>query len=109
MSTTRVSFVPSESDHGRFLTCRAENPHLPANNGVEDQWKIQVQCELHRGANTHDVHTERGGSKNQKSYGVGRGPLASLPSESDHARFLCKTVGLREEQKVVTKRDVYLE
>ena len=45
VSTTRVSFVPTESDHGRFLTCRAENPHLPANNGVEDQWKISVQCE----------------------------------------------------------------
>ena len=45
VSTTRVAFVPSESDHGRFLTCRAENPHLPKNNGVEDQWKISVQCE----------------------------------------------------------------
>jgi hypothetical protein len=46
VSTTRLRFVPTESDHGRFLTCRAENPHLPSNNGVEDQWKIEVQCEL---------------------------------------------------------------
>ncbi|XP_071749821.1 contactin-6 isoform X1 [Lepeophtheirus salmonis] len=41
ISTTIVSFVPDKSDQGRFLTCRAENPHLP-NAAVETQWKIEV-------------------------------------------------------------------
>ncbi len=37
-------FFPGKSDHGAFLSCRAENPHLKENNAVEDQWKIKVQC-----------------------------------------------------------------
>ena len=44
VDTIRVSFVPALGDHGKFLSCRAENPHLPSNNAVEDQWKIDVQC-----------------------------------------------------------------
>ena len=44
IDTIRVSFVPALGDHGKFLSCRAENPHLPSNNAVEDQWKIDVQC-----------------------------------------------------------------
>ncbi len=37
-------FFPGKFDHGAFLSCRAENPHLKENNAVEDQWKIKVQC-----------------------------------------------------------------
>ncbi len=43
-------FFPGKSDHGAFLSCRAENPHLKENNAVEDQWKIKVQCKENNGA-----------------------------------------------------------
>ena len=44
VSTTTVIFIPTESDAGKFLSCRAENMQLP-DGAVEDQWKIEVHCE----------------------------------------------------------------
>ncbi|TRY71663.1 hypothetical protein TCAL_04738 [Tigriopus californicus] len=41
VTTTTVIFIPSREDQGKFLSCRAENMHLP-NNAVEDQWRVQV-------------------------------------------------------------------
>ena len=43
VATTTVIFIPSKEDEGKFLTCRAENIHIPT-KAVEDQWKIQVHC-----------------------------------------------------------------
>ena len=49
VSTTTVIFIPSESDQGKFLTCRAENMKMTgggtAEAVVEDRWRLQVHCE----------------------------------------------------------------
>ena len=39
-----IYFTPSTEDHGKVLTCRAENP-LIVDSGIEDSWTITVYCE----------------------------------------------------------------
>lgn len=45
ISYSSVTFVPGIEDGGQYLTCRAENPELPASI-MEDTLKLDVQCEF---------------------------------------------------------------
>ena len=45
VSKSVLRFTPSIEDDGRYLTCRAENLALH-NTVMEDQWDLQVHCEL---------------------------------------------------------------
>ena len=38
-------FVPRPSDHGKTLTCRAENTEL-THAAIEDHWRLTVHCKL---------------------------------------------------------------
>lgn len=39
-----LSLVPSVEDDGKYLTCRAENKHIP-DSAIEDKWRLNVHCE----------------------------------------------------------------
>lgn len=49
ISYSSVTFVPGIEDGGQYLTCRAENPELPASI-MEDTLKLDVQCEFNSNA-----------------------------------------------------------
>lgn len=38
-----LHFHPRPSDHGKTLTCRAENTELP-HAAIEDHWKLVIHC-----------------------------------------------------------------
>ncbi|XP_065218970.1 cell adhesion molecule 3-like [Planococcus citri] len=40
-----ISFKPNVTDDQRYLTCRAQNPHIQdiANSAIEDKWRLNVQ------------------------------------------------------------------
>lgn len=43
--TSVLTFVPSSSDHGKYLKCRADNPHIASARGAkEDGWQLNVLC-----------------------------------------------------------------
>ncbi|KAH9368507.1 hypothetical protein HPB48_007254 [Haemaphysalis longicornis] len=44
LTTSTVSFAPSTDDHGKYLSCRADNPLL-SGAGLEDGWTLNIQCE----------------------------------------------------------------
>ena len=49
VTTSTLSFVPSLSDAGEELICRAGNTIRPAStqdaNVMEDQWRLEIHCE----------------------------------------------------------------
>ena len=43
MSVSILRWTPDAEDEGKYLTCRAENRHLPE-TAIEDKWKLKVHC-----------------------------------------------------------------
>ena len=43
VTESTFKFVPKASDHGRTITCRAENTEIQ-NAAIEDHWKLTVHC-----------------------------------------------------------------
>lgn len=42
-SLSVLTYTPSIEDDGKYLTCRAENSHIP-NSMIEDKWALTVHC-----------------------------------------------------------------
>ena len=40
-----LHFHPRPSDHGKTLTCRAENTEL-SHAAIEDHWKLTIHCKI---------------------------------------------------------------
>ncbi|XP_049786325.1 nephrin-like [Schistocerca cancellata] len=60
---SRLQLTPAPADHDKMLTCRAENPQLPA-AVEEDSWRLNIfyvpQTELRLGANLNPNDIEEG-------------------------------------------------
>lgn len=42
-SLSVLTYTPAIDDDGKYLTCRAENPHIE-NSAIEDKWSLVVYC-----------------------------------------------------------------
>lgn len=42
-SLSVLTYTPSIDDDGKYLTCRAHNPHIE-NSAIEDRWSLVVYC-----------------------------------------------------------------
>lgn len=85
VTTTTVIFIPSREDQGKFLSCRAENMHLP-NNAVEDQWRVQVHYPPNVSLLASSAFSAIPSLKNfpdSKDNTVQRGPEATLEIAKD--------------------------
>lgn len=38
-----LTITPSYEDHGKFISCQAENTMIPG-SAIEDSWKLEVHC-----------------------------------------------------------------
>ncbi|XP_023212721.1 sialic acid-binding Ig-like lectin 14 [Centruroides sculpturatus] len=43
ITTSTLTFQPSISDNGKYVSCRAENPKL-RNSAIEDRWTLNIYC-----------------------------------------------------------------
>lgn len=43
ITTSILTMTPSSEDHGKFLSCQAENIMIPG-SAIEDSWKLEVHC-----------------------------------------------------------------
>lgn len=42
-SLSVLTYTPAIDDDGKYLTCRAENPHIEY-SAIEDKWSLIVHC-----------------------------------------------------------------
>ncbi|VVC86487.1 unnamed protein product, partial [Leptidea sinapis] len=58
-----LSLVPSVEDDGKYLTCRAENKHIP-DSSIEDKWRLNVHyvpiVDLRMGSNLNPDEIKEG-------------------------------------------------
>ena len=52
VTTGSVRFVPKPEDNGKYVSCRATNPHYPAIT-KEDGYIVKVHCEYNTTYPTH--------------------------------------------------------
>ncbi|XP_076325303.1 protein turtle-like isoform X2 [Tachypleus tridentatus] len=56
MTVSKLTFIPTINDHGKYLSCQADNPVIP-NSALEDGWILTVyylpKLRLSLGANIH--------------------------------------------------------
>ncbi|XP_067133867.1 protein turtle homolog A-like isoform X1 [Centruroides vittatus] len=62
-STSILTFTPTLEDNGKYLSCRAENPHIPG-SATEDGWTLEVhyvpQITMKLGSKLRHTHIQEG-------------------------------------------------
>ena len=43
VTRSTIYFTPTTADHGKLLSCRAENPEM-IDSGIDDSWSLTVYC-----------------------------------------------------------------